>query len=162
MNRGTDYSQLVNACYWNFVRVYMPPESRLLSQTKLPLPELSVSVEIGKGSPGQETGKLSASHDKAMFSGLAVVPPGETREIALAYDLPAGSLADVDGSLVYELTVQKQPGVKTRRTLVSLVPPSGYHVSASSVAYVVQENGRISISLSVKRDETITVTFVDD
>ena len=24
LNRGRDYSQLVNACYWNFVRVYMP------------------------------------------------------------------------------------------------------------------------------------------
>ena len=162
LNRGTDYSQLVNACYWNFVRVYMPLQSRLLSQTKLPLPELSVSVEIGIGSPGQETGKLSASHGKAVFSGLSVVPPGETREIALAYDLPAGPLADEDGSLVYELTVQKQPGVKTRKTSVTLVSPIGYHVSASSVPYVVQENGAVSISLTLMRDETISVTFVED
>ena len=162
LNRGTDYSQLVNACYWNFVRVYMPLETRLLSQTTLLLPELSVSVEIGKGLAGQETGKLSASHEKAVFSGLAVVPAGETREIALAYDHPAGSLADEDGSLVYRLTVQKQPGVRTRKTSVALVPPSGYRVSASSVPYVVQEDGRVSISLSLVRDETIRVEFVED
>ena len=162
LNRGTDYSQLVNACYWNFVRVYMPLGSRLLSQTTLPLPELSVSVEIGKGFAGQETGKLSASHDKAVFSGLAVVPAGETREIALAYDLPPGSLIDEDGSLVYRLTLQKQPGVRTRKTSVALVPPLGYRVSASSVPYVVQEDGRVSISLSLKRDETIRVEFVED
>ena len=123
---------------------------------------MSVSVEIGKGSPGQETGKLSASPDKAVFSGLAVVPPGESREIALAYDLPAGFLVDEDGSLVYALTVQKQPGVKTRKTSVTLVPPVGYHVSASSVPYVVLENGLVSISLMLMRDETIGVTFVED
>ena len=140
----------------------MPLDSRLLSQTNLPLPEMSVSVEIGKGFPGQETGKLTASHDKAMFSGLAVVPPGETREIALAYDLPAGSLASEDGSLVYRLTVQKQPGVKTRRTTVSLVPPPGYRVSASSVPYEVGEDGRVTITLSLMRDEAIRVVFVED
>ena len=140
----------------------MPLGSRLLSQTTLPLPELSVSVEIGKGFAGQETGKLSASHDKAVFSGLAVVPAGETREIALAYDLPPGSLIEEDGSLVYRLTLQKQPGVRTRKTSVALVPPLGYRVSASSVPYVVQEDGRVSISLSLKRDETIRVEFVED
>jgi hypothetical protein len=162
LNRGTDYSQLVNACYWNFVRVYMPIGSRLLSQTTLPLPELSVSVEIGKGEPGQETGEMSARHDKAVFSGLVVVPPGETREIGLVYDLPADSLVDENGSLVYQATLQKQPGVKTRKTSVALMPPVGYHVLDSSVPYVIRDGGQVSISLSLVRDVTIRVAFEED
>ncbi len=162
LNRGADYSQLVNACYWNFVRAYIPLGSRLLSQTALPLPELSVSVEIGVGAPGQDTGKISASHGKAVFSGLVVVPPGEARDITLAYDLPADSLAAEDGALVYHLTVQKQPGVQTRRTSVALVPPLGYRVSDSSIPYVLQVDGRVAMSLPQFRDETIRIAFVED
>ena len=107
-------------------------------------------------------GPVCVPSRKSVFSGLAVVPPGETREITLAYDLPPGALADEDGSLIYELIVQKQPGVKTRKTSVTLVPPMGYHVSASSSPYVVKESGWVSISLALMRDETIKVTFVED
>ena len=47
LNRGTNYSRLKNACYWNFLRVYMPQGARLLTSTALPLHDYSVSVEIG-------------------------------------------------------------------------------------------------------------------
>ena len=42
LNRGVNYSQLKNACYWNFLRVYMTQGGYLLSSTRLPLPEYSV------------------------------------------------------------------------------------------------------------------------
>ncbi|HIA17183.1 MAG TPA: hypothetical protein EYN72_10470 [Dehalococcoidia bacterium] len=100
-NRGTDYNQLVNACYWDFIRVYMPNGSRMLSQTSLPLPELSVSVEIGVGTPGQETGALSSSHDKVVFSGLTTVPALESREVELVYDLPADTVVPDGDDLIY-------------------------------------------------------------
>ena len=58
LNRGTNYDQLKNACYWNFLRVYLPLGARLLTSTPLPLPAYSVAVEIGRGVPGQNTGVL--------------------------------------------------------------------------------------------------------
>ena len=75
LNRGTDYSQLKNACYWNYFRVYAPQGARLLSSTPLPLPEHTVSVEIGRGTPGHDTNRVSSSHNKTVFSGLTEVDP---------------------------------------------------------------------------------------
>jgi hypothetical protein len=161
-NRGTDYNQLVNACYWDFVRVYIPNGSRMLSQSALPLPELSVSVEIGVGTPGQETGKLSASHDKIVFSGLATVPALESREIVLVYDLPAETLVYEGNDLVYNLTVQKQPGVRQRKLSLELVPPDGFSVKSSSMPYSVGVDGQVIISSITTRDETIRVVFSKD
>ena len=66
--RGTNYSQQKNACYWNFVRVYIPEGTRLLSSTRLPLPEYSVSVEIGRGVPGQDTGRVSSRATARWYS----------------------------------------------------------------------------------------------
>ncbi len=162
LNRGTDYSQLVNACYWDFVRVYMSEGSRILSQSELSLPELSVSVEIGKGVPGQETGAISAFHDKAVFSGLLIVPAGSSREVSLVYDLP-DRVVKVDGdSVEYELLLQKQPGVRNRNVSIDLIPPDGYVVSASSIPYAVQDDGRVQLNRDMRRDESIRVSFIKD
>ena len=161
-NRGTDYNQLVNACYWNFIRVYIPNGSRMLSQTALPLPELSVSVEIGAGTPGQETGMLSASHDKIVYSGLIIVPALESREVVLVYDLPAETLVSEGDNLVYTLTMQKQPGVRQRKLSLELVSPDGYSVESSSMPYTAGDNGLVSISIVPTRDVTIRVTFAKD
>ena len=162
LNRGTDYSQLINACYWDFVRVYMSEGSRLLNQSELPLPELSVSVEIGKGMPGQETGAVSAMHDKAVFSGLVVVPAGSSRSVSLVYDLPEYVTHDDGSSIDYELLLQKQPGVRSRKVSIDLIPPVGYNVSASSVPFVIQDDGRARINSTLQRDESIRVSFVRD
>lgn len=161
-NRGTDYNQLVNACYWNFVRVYIPNGSRMLSQTALPLPELSVSVEIGVGTPGQDTGTLSASHDKIVYSGLTTVPALESREVVLVYDLPAETLVSEGDILVYTLTIQKQPGVRQRKLSLELVSPDGYSVKSSSMPYTTGDGGLVRISSLLTRDVTIRVTFGKD
>ncbi|HJO82785.1 MAG TPA: hypothetical protein QF520_10315, partial [SAR202 cluster bacterium] len=149
-------------CYWDFVRVYMSEGSRLLNQSELPLPELSVSVEIGKGMPGQETGAVSAMHDKAVFSGLVVVPAGSSRSVSLVYDLPEYVTHDDGNSIDYELLLQKQPGVRSRKVSIDLIPPVGYNVSASSVPFVIQDDGRARINSTLQRDESIRVSFVRD
>ena len=79
-HRGTDYSQLKNACYWNYWRVYVPFGSKLLSSTKLQLPKHSVAAQIGKGTPGENSIKISANHNKTIYSGLIDIEAGESRK----------------------------------------------------------------------------------
>ncbi|MDP6513680.1 MAG: DUF4012 domain-containing protein, partial [SAR202 cluster bacterium] len=160
--RGTDYNQLVNACYWNFIRVYIPNGSRMLSQTALPLPELSVSVEIGVGTPGEETGGISSSHDKLVYSGLATIPAQESREVELVYDLPADTMTPDGDTLIYSLTMQKQPGVRQRTLTLELVSPDGYSVTSSSMPYDSGDDGLVIISSVPTSDETIEVMFSKD
>ena len=157
--RGTEYSRLKNACYWNFFRVYMPAGARVLSSTPLPLPDYSVSVEIGKGVPGEETGKLSSSHGKTVFSGLIEVGAGERANFVLTYDLPR-SILKVDGDkLQYQVLIQKQPGMRQRGITVELTLPEGYHLSSSSIAPVSQQTKQIRFSLQQTRDILLTVEF---
>jgi len=134
----------------------------MLSQTSLPLPELSVSVKVGVGTPGQETGALSSSHDKVVFSGLATVPALESREVELVYDLPADTVVSDGDDLIYTLTIQKQPGVRQRKMSLELVPPDGHSVASSSMPYAAGNDGLVTISSALTRDETIRVTFSKD
>ena len=160
--RSTDYSQLKNACYWNFFRVYMPQEARLLTSTPLPLAEHSVSVEIGKGAPGQETGGLSSSHNKLVFSGLVSLEAAQRKEVDLVYDLPASLIVQEGDRLRYELMVQKQPGVRQRRVNIDIVVPEGYRLESSSLPPVQPGASRVGFAFTLTQDTLFHVEFKKD
>ena len=159
LNRTNDYGHMKNACYWNFLRVYMPQESRVLSSTPLPLPEYSVSVEIGRGVPGQDTGGISSSHNKTVYSGLALLDSGKRAEINLVYDLPSSVLRRDGNRLVYELLLQKQPGVRQRDVVVKLLAPEGYQLAISSLPVIGERGSWVEFSLPLLRDTVLSLEF---
>ena len=159
LSRGSDYSQQKNACYWNFLRVYIPQGSRLLGWTPLPLPELSVSAETGRGTPGQDTSGVMSRHNRMVFSGLTTLEAGERKEISLAYDLPASILRDDDDSLRYRLLIQKQPGVRNRNVTVDFILPDDLRLASSSMSPLRSDESRPSFSLVLDRDLLLDVEF---
>ena len=135
----------------------MPQESRLLTSTPLPLPEDTVSVEIGRGTPGQETGKVWSSHGRMVFSGLTNVAAGERGEVSLVYDLPESIVVRGDDTLTYRLLLQKQPGVRRRSIHVEVLLPDGFRLSASSVAPTRTTATLLAFDLELERDELLSV-----
>ena len=159
LNRGTNYSQLKNACYWNFLGVYMPPDTRVLSSTELPLPEHSVSVEIGRGTPGRDTGATYSSHGKTVFSGLEAIEAGKRGEVHLVYDLPPSVLSRSGGELGYRLLIQKQPGVRQRSVSVEFKLPDGYQLKAGSMVPARTAAASVRFDVSLERDTWLDVLF---
>ena len=156
LNRGNDYGQLKNACYWNLTRVYLPQGSRMLSSSPLPLPAYSVSAEIGYRSPGEDTGRVSSSHNKTVFSGLT------TLEANLVYDLPESAVRREGDRLIYELLVQKQPGVRQRSVEVDLELPEGYRLTSSSTSPVYTGDSRVGFAFALTQDTLLRVELKKD
>jgi hypothetical protein len=61
-----------------------------------------------------------------------VLPPGETREAVLEYDVPAAAVAPGDGTLTYHLDVTPQGMVVPEAVSVTVTWPDGYDVSELS------------------------------
>ncbi len=57
------------------------------------------------------------------------LPPGETREVVLAYDVPAAAIAPGDGTLTYRLDATPQGMVIPETLSVTVRWPEGYDVS---------------------------------
>ena len=131
----------------------------MLSTTPLTLPELSVSVEIGRGVPGQETGAVSSSHGKLVFSGLATIEAGARGEVTLVYDLPASAVKREDGTISYRLLVQKQPGVRERNLSLDVILPAGFDLVESSHPTTYSSDSRVGLSLVVTEDTLIDLKF---
>lgn len=86
---GDTYKDMMDRCYWDYVRVFAPAGAELL------------------GREGLENGDLAESEaGLAVWDGLLVLKPGEAQEVTFRYRLPASVVAGGD----YRLYVQKQSG----------------------------------------------------
>ena len=162
LNRGSNYGQLKNACYWNYFRVYIPQAASLLTSTSLPLPEYSVSVEIGKGLPGNDTVSVSSRYNRAVLSGLFALGAGERQGVDLVYDLPPGLVRREGNALQYSLLIQKQPGVRQRHISVELVLPPGYSLESSSIAPASSSDASVEFLIPLKQDVALDVRLARD
>ena len=103
---GESYQDLVDRCYFDYVRVYVPEGARLLSAEGFE-PD---TTEDQPGEPGT-----------SILSGFMVIPPGETHQLRLTYELPADTIRED----TYRLLVQKQPGTPAWPITVTIVDSSG-------------------------------------
>ena len=88
------YQEMMDRCYWDYVRVYAPQGSSLMGV------EGANEYEVLAGEKG-----------KAVFAADFVLAPGEERQITFRYRLPRTILTDIeDLGPCYRLLVQKQSG----------------------------------------------------
>jgi hypothetical protein len=88
---GESYDDMMNRCYWDYVRIYVPGGSEL--------------KEV-RGFDPDSVESLPGERGTQVFAGYFVLAPGEKRRVTLSYDLPATVVADS----TYRLYAQKQPG----------------------------------------------------
>lgn len=87
---GNDYNDLVERCFYDYVRLYTPAGSTLVSLTGVQ-PE---SIKQGRG-----------EHNTQVFSGYFILPPGQQQVVQMQYRLPARWTPES-----YALVVQRQAG----------------------------------------------------
>lgn len=103
---GDSYDEMQQRCYWDYLRVLVPPGTVILSQE------------------GLEEGTFEVLHEDRRYdtlSGLLILKPQEERTVRLAYRLPTGRL----GSETYRLRVQKQAGTDALPFALQVVGPDG-------------------------------------
>lgn len=132
-NYQSTYADLQQGCYWNYVRVVVPPASELLRA-------------IGVADAKKET----AEKGYAMLGGYFVLPFGETQVVRFDYRLPSTVVL----APRYQLTWQRQPGAPTMPVRVRLNLPEGFE-AASSYPPVGTIGTTLEFAFSLERDERI-------
>jgi hypothetical protein len=103
---GDTYQDMVQRCYFNYLRVYVPAEVTLLSAE-------GMEPETVQSFPGEQ--------GTTVLAGYVVVPAGQEHQVRLTYQLPPATV----GNDVYRLNVQKQAGTPPWPMLVDLLAPGG-------------------------------------
>jgi hypothetical protein len=103
-----DYERLMNLCYWDYIRVYIPQGSHLQNATRIPVP--GESLLTGQGTTGEVDVWQAEEGPWTTLGVLGVLPPATSQKRYFFWTLPQDVVQWEGDEGGYSLRVQKQPG----------------------------------------------------
>jgi Protein of unknown function (DUF4012) len=158
------YEMLMNQCYWDYLRLYVPGGSSLIDATRYPIPAARLlNRQASTGDPEI----LAPENGKTAFATFFVLERGEEKELRFEYDLPGAVIQhEANGIWTYRLYWQKQPGTTAIPTQITLILPRGATIArviAPSSAVTTSAEGpdglHLNYSFVLDTDATIEVLF---
>ena len=153
---GKDYWDMMNRCYWNYWRLYVPPGSTLIAAN--PPGVAGENMFLGEDFPAKMD-ELTDVAGKSGWGTLIFIPRGETAAVTVRYRLPQSVLFRADDGWHYRLTVQKQAGTRAIPLRVRVVLPPGRSVVSVSPAPQTVSGSELSFAPALKTDREIEVVF---
>ncbi len=147
------YEEMMEACYWDYVRLYVPQGSQLVA-FEHDLAEAELADVFREG-------------DKEIFAAFFVLPAGQEGRLSFTYELP-GAVRPPDE---YNLLVQRQPGaaaiplrVRVEAEGGRLTPILGtdYGSLQATAPAIQRENGTVEYQGSLRTDQHLRVAVVEE
>lgn len=137
---GDHYADLLERCYWDWLRIYLPQDSELVRLS---------------GADGQAEVYQESGHTVVATSFL--LETDQARQIQIVYRprLPAMSNR-------YVVLIQKQPGTGALPLRISITPPGGARPIAGSPPGMVWADGRGVWQGDLAQDREIVLTWKGD
>ncbi|MDD2921326.1 MAG: DUF4012 domain-containing protein [Anaerolineales bacterium] len=154
--RKGEESYPITDCYWNYLRIYKPAGTTLISATPQNVPAIWMINK--QKNPGQVDILSEEISGAQAFGTLQVVPTGETLAVNFEFALPASILQTDAKQTTYALKVQKQPGtLATPITIRAHLPNNASIIKTPSGAIV--ENNSVLYETDLRVDLIFTVVF---
>ncbi len=94
------------------------------------------------------------------ISGIFVLPPNQSEEIRLIYELPPSVLDEaMQGEITYRLRLQKQSGINSLPVNLKLTYPADWQVKDSSISANEGQPGELEYESQLLSDLDLEVTF---
>lgn len=149
------YDTLMHACYYDYLRLYVPDGSVLRAATPHAVPgQYLVSERPTEGQAVQ----LADEAGKAVFAQFFVVEYGHTLTTTLEYDLPQVAQPGEDGWR-YTLLVQKQAGTPGWPVTLTVVLPTGALLQEATPTPQTIQGGTLQFLLRLDADITVEVIY---
>ena len=139
------YEEMMGRCYWDFVRVYVPDGSKLLSVRGLQNDGITTTVESGK----------------TVFAGTFVLRPGQEQTVTIQYALPPDVAQKESQDDVYRLLWQKQSGTVGIPFRVQVHSESGKTLRAVQAGPTIDDQGRIIFQGHLDQDHSLELVLTD-
>ena len=154
------YTDMQMRCYWDYWRVYLPAESRLvlISSPEIP-PEWLLSqeevinpVELDEGEGGS-----------TVIGGMTVVPTHTNQQIVLKVSLPQLTFKPgQNGEKYLDFKIYKQPGLSDLPVTISVTGPPLYEPCPASNSTVVKTENQIEWKEAIPQTTTWNLCLVSN
>jgi hypothetical protein len=154
---SVSYEQLMQACYWNYLRLYVPEQAQLNTLSSHPVPADFLVVNR----PFDGRAIVEREMGKSVFATLFVLEQGSALDVSAAYHWPPSVVWTEDGAH-YNLTMQKQAGAAPHPVSVTLAWPEGYRLAQTSTSPVRFEAQTATFAFALSTDQTLSVSWTRD
>lgn len=148
----------INACYWNYMRIYLPHGTKLLDANPQNIP--NEWMILGRGQSGRVDALEEEWKEGQTFGTLMVVPGDSSITLGFSFALPQ-TIIQEDPLLelyTYNLTVKKQPGTSAIPITIRIHLPQSATLESVSQESTVHKND-ILIRTDLRVDRQIQVVF---
>lgn len=132
----TQYSELQQGCYWDYVRLIVPPRAEMIEATR----ELNATAEV-------------LSQGRTSLGGYFFVERGKKKTIHFSYRVPSLIQSGSD----YILRLEKQPGSPNIPATIRVTLPEGWHVRSADPSPVQTLGNTFEFSVTLDRDQEIAI-----
>lgn len=147
----------INACYWNYMRVYVPSGAQLLASTPQQIPADWTISDLGVNG---QVDVLDEEIDGLQAFGTLMVVPGEkSLNTHLEFALPQHVFARDGKRIGYHLNVEKQPGTIAIPLTIRVHIPHGA-VIESLFPEGILEGNHLLIETDLRTDLDLSVNFL--
>ncbi len=153
-----DYEKMMERCYWNALRVFVPEGAQLVEASQHPIP--AESVASGEAWDGVAYATDAVEGAYTTFHQAFVLPTGSTTTVKMTYTLPRDVVIQQDnGMYVYHLDFQKQAGLRTVPARVVLRLPQNAVLLSAQPPPLSVADGVLLFNTDLRVDRQIVVKY---
>ena len=148
-----EYTQMMDRCYWAYLRLYVPEDSRLVETNRHSIPADSVA----NGEPWDGLPRVSAAPEGAytVFEQAMLLPTKSRDVVYFTYNLPDDVIQqNPDGTLTYHLLWQKQAGLQNVPARVILHLPQNAVLCPSQARPSANDAGVLFYDVDLRVDSS--------
>lgn len=153
----TQYESLTSDCYWNYLRVYVPPGSELTWSSQHPVP--ATQLMSGLDWPG--VSKTAQTIDGALtyFDNFILLATGQEATVSFQYTLPNTVLKDNGRQVNYSLQVRKQAGTSAEEVSIQVAIPDKARLRKVTPQPTTISDNTLLFKLALENDIFIDLTY---
>ncbi|MCA9936617.1 MAG: DUF4012 domain-containing protein [Ardenticatenaceae bacterium] len=153
---GISYTDRVNTCYWDYVRIYAPLDTLLLNGPQHDIP----GETLFTGQSWQKPAQIIAEPvPLAVIADAFLLPRTQTLTNSYTYQLPVSVIRSVNGQEQYQLTVYKQAGTPAQTLQVVIQLPSGASVVSVNPQPLETTDTTITFAIQQDSDLHLQITY---
>ena len=153
-----EYTQMMDRCYWAYLRLYVPEGARLVETNRHSIPADSVA----NGEPWDGLPRISAAPEGAytVFEQAMLLPTKSQDMVYFTYKLPDNVVQqNPDGTLTYQLYWQKQAGLQNVPARVILRLPKNAVLCPAQARSSANEAGVLFYDVDLRVDGSLHVCY---
>ncbi|MFO7540816.1 MAG: DUF4012 domain-containing protein [Chloroflexota bacterium] len=150
------YEQMVNRCYWNFLRLYTPHGSTLIEASRHPAP---ATAFIHNQAWSGDAYLLDDPSGLTTIANFLLLEWGETAVVHTRYQLPASVIQTTDGTQAYKLTIYKQGGLPPQPLTVTITLPANAQLVNAEPKPTSVNDQTVTFDTTLASDLQFMVTY---